>query len=52
MRRELFSEVFDPEHRLEGEPDLSIATPIATFREGPDAVEIFDVAGAAPPGSW
>ena len=47
---QVFSDEFDPEHRLEGEPDLSGATPIATFRDGADAVDIFDVSGSALPG--
>jgi hypothetical protein len=46
---EAFSDDFDPEHRLEGEPDLSAAKVVATFREGPDVVEVFELDPAPPP---
>jgi hypothetical protein len=36
-----FSEDFQPEHLLEGEPDLVGETAVATFRDGPDLVEVF-----------
>ncbi len=45
-----FSEDFDPEHRLEGEPDLGGATVAATFRDGPDLVEVFALGPMNSPG--
>ena len=43
-----FDDDFDPEHRLEGVPDLSRAERVATFRRGPDTVEVFELARGAP----
>jgi hypothetical protein len=44
-----FDDDFDPEHRLEGVPDLSGAPVVAAFREAGDAVEILDVRGGPAP---
>jgi len=41
-----FNADFNPEHRLEGTPDLAHAPVAATFRDGADIVEIFDLSGA------
>jgi hypothetical protein len=38
-----YSDVFDPEHRLEGAPDPAGAAPLARFADGEDAVEIFAI---------
>jgi hypothetical protein len=42
---------FHPEHRLEGAPDLTGAKLAATFRDGDDLVEIFEIAPGAATGT-
>ena len=43
-----FSDDFDPEHRLEGEPDLRGAVVAASFGEGTDVVQVLQLPGPGP----
>jgi len=44
-----FNDDFDPEHRLEGVPNLAGLTPAVTFRDERDSVEIFALDASATP---